>query len=140
METTLNARGCFIYARSTGRFLFLLSNEAGRFRYTWGIPGGKQEPGETARECIIREIEEETGYKILTNFVPVDTFTNDRGSFCYSTYFCSVEREFIPDLSNEHCGYCWTPLDNFPRPMHTGVFNSMREELTRDLLKELIKN
>lgn len=139
MENPLNARGCFIYARDTGRFLFLLNNDCGRFAYMWGIPGGKQEPGESARDCIVREIEEETGYKILTNFIPVESYTNDRGSFSYSTYFCSVNREFIPTLSDEHCGYCWVPLDNFPRPMHIGVYNCMREELTRDILKELIK-
>ena len=139
MEITLNARGCFIYARNTGRFLFLLNTDCGRFSYMWGIPGGKQEPGESARDCIVREIEEETGYKILTNFIPVDTYINERGSFSYSTYFCSVDREFVPELSDEHCGYCWVPLENFPRPMHVGVFNSMREELTSDILKELIK-
>lgn len=139
MEACLISNGSFVYARDTGRFLFLLNNGTGRFQYMWGIPGGKQEAGETTREALIRELEEETGFKILTNFTPVDTFTNDRGNFTFNTFFCSVPTEFVPILSDEHCGYCWTPLDYFPRPMHTGVFNSMREELTRDILKELIK-
>lgn len=29
----------------------------------WEIPAGKLEPGETPKECAIRELEEETGYK-----------------------------------------------------------------------------
>jgi mutator protein MutT len=31
---------------------------------TWAFPGGKLEPGETPAEAAVREIFEETGYKV----------------------------------------------------------------------------
>ncbi len=30
----------------------------------WSIPGGRQEPGETIRECALREVKEETGLDV----------------------------------------------------------------------------
>ena len=31
------------------------------FPYAWVLPGGKIDPNESLEECVIREIEEETG-------------------------------------------------------------------------------
>ena len=130
--------GAFLYCKHTKRFLFLLRNGPDRHEYTWSIVGGRQEEEESPRECLIREIEEETGRGIYITFVPLDSFTSENGRFVYNTYFCALEKEFVPNLNDEHCGYCWVPLDNFPRPMHPGVFNSIKEEETRLILLELI--
>lgn len=132
------ANGSFVYCRSTKKFLFLLRNSPGRFQYTWNLPGGGQESGESVRDCLIREINEETGMSIMSSYVPVDSYTNENGNFVYNTFFCSVDKEFTPWLNEEHCGYCWLPLDQFPRPMHPGVFNSIREEDTKAILLTLM--
>jgi len=139
METGLTCHGAFIFCKTTGRFLFLLRNTPGRYQYSWSIPGGKQNAGESARKCLMREIEEEIGYLITVDFIPVDSFTSENGRFVYNTYFCVVDREIEIILNEEHCGSCWVPLDNFPRPMHPGVFNNIKERETRELLLKLIE-
>jgi 8-oxo-dGTP diphosphatase len=45
--------------------------------------GGRVEPGETPRECILREIQEEAGYRLL----------NDEISFRGYIYFDEISRE-----------------------------------------------
>lgn len=131
--------GAFVYCTSTKRFLFLLRNSPDRHEYSWCITGGRQEHDESPRDCLIREIEEETGQRILVTYIPVDNFASDTGRFVYNTYFCAVKKEFVPRLNNEHCGYCWVPLDRIPRPIHPGVFNSVKEEMTREILLKLIE-
>ena len=46
---------------------------------SWSLPGGAQEIGETIEECAIREIREETGFKIviLGYIDTVDSITYD---------------------------------------------------------------
>lgn len=140
MAASVVCHGMFIYAVDTQRFLFLLRQTPGRYQYTWGICGGKQESDESARDCLIRETEEEIGIKIVRSFVPVDSFTSENGRFVYNTYFCAVPKEFTVHLNEEHIGFCWVPLDSMPRPLHPGVFNSIKEEQTRDLLLKLVDN
>jgi len=140
METGLVVcHGAFLYARNTGRFLSLLRASSGRYQYTWSIPGGKQEINESPLDCLTREIEEEVGLLIRTEFVPIDSFTSENGRFVYNTYLCMIGKEFDPNLNNEHCGSCWVPLDHFPRPMHPGVFNNLKEKETREILLKLIE-
>lgn len=131
--------GAFLYCSKTKRFLFLLRSDMGRYEHFWNLPGGKQRKNETVRQCLIREIEEETGITILTNYIPIDTYTNSNGSFTYNTYFCTVSKEFTPSLNHEHSGFCWVPLDKFPRPLHPGIFGSLKEDDTRLILGKLIE-
>ena len=36
----------------------------GRAVLSWAFPGGKQQPNETPKECVEREVMDETGYKV----------------------------------------------------------------------------
>lgn len=140
MATGVVCHGTFIYSIRSGRFLFLLRQSPGRYQYTWSICGGKQESHESARDCLIRETEEEIGVKIIRPFTPVDSFVSENGNFVYNTYFCAVPDEFDITLNDEHIGFCWVPLNHFPRPLHPGVFNSIKEDQTRELLLKLVDN
>jgi len=120
--------GALIYARNTGRYLFLLRSH-GSWPMTWGLAGGKIDTGESVAEGLNREIQEELGGKIVEpKFVPIEMFTSNNEQFVYHTYFVAVDYEFIPVLNNEHMGYAWLPLDAAPKPLHPGVNRTLSAE------------
>ena len=47
-------------------------------KYTWELPAGTLEPNENPRECALRELEEETGYK-SNNLQSLGTYSADTG-------------------------------------------------------------
>lgn len=47
-----------------GKILICRRGAGGSCAFLWEFPGGKLEPGETARECVIRECREELGVDI----------------------------------------------------------------------------
>lgn len=130
-----NGVGALIYARNTGRYLFLLRT-SGSWPLTWGLPGGKINPGEGIVEGLNREIHEELGGKILDpKLVPIEMFTSNNEQFVYHTYFIAVDYEFIPELNDEHLGYAWLPLSTAPKPLHPGVNRTLQSEEIMNKIK-----
>ena len=99
--------GALIYSSSTKRYLFLL-RDGTKYAGTWGLSGGKVEQNERVIDALYREIKEETGADLsLNKTIPIETFTSDNRKFVYYTFLVSVEKEFMPELNDEHRGYCW---------------------------------
>lgn len=120
--------GALIYARNTGRYLFLLRT-LGSWPMTWGLPGGKINADEGIVDGLNREIFEELGGKIVEpKIVPIEMFTSNNEQFIYHTYFIAVDYEFIPELNHEHLGYAWLPLSAAPKPLHPGVNRTLNSE------------
>ena len=129
--------GVFFYSKQTQRFLYLLRTYA-KNPGNWGIPGGKIDKGETLLEGIIRECEEEIGhYPSDAKLVPIQKFINH--SFTYHTFFCQVADEFIPTLNEEHCGYAWVGEDQYPKPLHPGLFSTVNFDVVQQKLSSLTK-
>jgi 8-oxo-dGTP pyrophosphatase MutT (NUDIX family) len=100
--------------------------------------GGKIERNETVLEGLMREIKEEIGGEIKdAKIVPIEQYTSDNGKFVYHTFFIKVDEEFVPELNHEHKGYCWVKLDDFPRPLHPGVYRTFMFDVNREKIKTI---
>jgi 8-oxo-dGTP pyrophosphatase MutT (NUDIX family) len=131
------AAGVFFYCIETCRYLYLLRTDT-KNPGNWGIPGGKIEDGETLFEGITRECIEELGYfPNNAKLVPIQKFINH--SFTYHTFFCEVDNEFIPKLNNEHCGFAWVGDNQYPKPLHPGLFSTFNFDVVQEKLKTLTK-
>lgn len=129
--------GVFFYAKSTDRFLYLLRTDI-KNPGNWGIPGGKVETNETLYQGIERECMEEIGYwPNQPKLIPIQKFVNN--SFTYHTFFCELEKEFIPILNKEHCGYAWVENNQYPKPLHPGLFNTVNFDVVQSKLMTLTK-
>lgn len=124
----LNAVGAWFRALDTNRYLYLLRNDP-KNPGSWGLPGGKADPGETLIQALERECQEEIGqWPDVIKLVPLEMFTSNNDHFCYHTFFCPVAEEFQPRLNDEHLGYAWVDAQAWPRPMHPGLWATVNVE------------
>lgn len=129
--------GALIYAKSTNRYLFLLRNKQRQKGY-WGIAGGRVDANETVIQALVREIQEEIGQDYSSKkFIPVETFTADNERFVYYTFLVTVDSEFVPELNDEHRGYCWVELKDHPKPLHPGLWRSFSFDIVKKKIKTL---
>ncbi len=129
--------GCLFYSLATKRYLFLLRNRS-KYSGTWGLPGGKVEKGESIIDGLYREVDEEMGnVPTFHKVIPIETFTSDDYYFNYHTFLITVTDEFIPELNEEHRGYAWVNIEDHPKPLHPGVWNTFKFEVVLEKLKTL---
>jgi 8-oxo-dGTP pyrophosphatase MutT (NUDIX family) len=95
----LGARAFAFY----GDKMVLVSSGVGDKQH-WNTPGGGVEPGETYEEAVVREVQEETNMRVISQQVIgyVDTFFAD-GPKRYPRSFCSVEPigDFVGDPDHD---------------------------------------
>lgn len=125
-HSSITAAGCVVYAKNTQRYLFLLRNSDNKKNdRTWGLVGGKVEEGESVIQGLQREVSEELSTS-FEKYTHLETFTSNNELFVFHTFLTQVEEEFIPILNEEHVGYCWVPIKEYPRPLHPGVWKSFK--------------
>lgn len=131
--------GGLFLTKDTKRFLFLLRAQ-GKTAGTWGLVGGKKEPTDMIPIDILnREIEEEIGNNIVVDkVVPLELFISKDQNFLYNTYILIVKNEFIPNLNSEHTGYAWCSYNNWPKPLHQGVKNSLNNKTIRSKIELIL--
>lgn len=129
--------GALFYAKETRRFL-LLQKALGKHAGTWGLVGGTNIEGENPWQGLQREIVEEIGSTPqIIKTIPIETFVSNDTVFNFHTYLCVVEEEFIPVLSDEHCGWAWANIDHAPKPLHQGLRSSFGNKTIRTKLQTI---
>lgn len=131
--------GALFYTLKTKRFLLLYRKSSKRSEQ-WGIVGGTNEAEETPWTGLKREIEEEIGFlPEIKKTIPLETFISSDEHFQFHTYLCVIEEEFIPILNCEHDGYAWVGFNNWPKPLHQGLRNTLSSKVNRAKLETVFK-
>lgn len=134
----IDCSGALVCSRNTKRFLLLQKNN-GKHAGRWGLVGGTNLTNETAWQGLEREITEELGFKIeIKKVLPLERFVSRDSKFNFHTYFCVVEEEFIPRLSDEHTAWGWFDLNNLPKPIHKGLDLSLRNKIIQTKIQTII--
>lgn len=138
MESSIvTAVGIWFYSIDTQRYLYLMRNDP-KHPNCWGLPGGKVESGETLIDGIRRECIEELG--VMPDYlklVPLEKFTTADSGFEYHTFFCSIAKEFVPQLNDEHNGWAWINAGVWPKPMHPGLWSTVNFNAVRDKIQTM---
>lgn len=111
--------GVAIQCSSTKRFLLVHRSEYVEQPHTWNFIGGAIDDGYTPEQNAVKEVQEETGYKLKSKLKLIHLFKS--GSFKYFNFYATVKKEFTPKLNWESQGYGWFERDNFPEPLHFGI-------------------
>jgi len=77
------------------------------------LPGGRLEPGESSINCLIREIQEETGVSVEV-LKPIASWSFSKGAqllITGKTFICKYLGGRII-LSPEHAGYFWVKFED----------------------------
>jgi 8-oxo-dGTP pyrophosphatase MutT (NUDIX family) len=136
--TLIDCSGALICAKNTKRFL-LLQKKDGRHATRWGLVGGTNNIGESAWQGLQREIQEELGLvPNIKKTIPLEKFVSNDSLFNFHTYFCIVESEFVPTLSDEHIAWGWFDLNNLPKPVHKGLDLSLRNRIIQTKIQTII--
>lgn len=104
MKKQINVVGAVIVR--DGLVLCAQRGPAGSLAGTWEFPGGKIEPGETPRQALEREIDEELRCVVsVGEEVTTTTHEYDFGVVTLTTFFCELI-DGTPELT-EHAAICW---------------------------------
>ncbi len=120
-QPKVHVSGCYV-TDAEGRLLLLRRHPLKIEGGTWGVPGGKHDPGETPLQAACRELREETGLDLPEDaFTPLGTFyvRLSYGDFPYHPFAAAVER--VPTIrlaADEHTEAKWvTPHEALALPL-----------------------
>jgi len=130
--------GCLIFAQSTGRFCLAHRSSYVYDPDTWGIVGGRVEPGEKPQTTALRELREETGYNGPVKLELLWTY-RDGDRFEYSNYLAVVDQEFEAQVNWETQEFRWVEYGDWPAPLHFGLAALLKQPRVEQTLQKLSK-
>lgn len=140
IESLKQGAGVLFISKDTKRMCLSLRSPYKTHGMHWSLWGGMIEENETPKECLLREFKEEIGFvPDINRLYPFDIYISKDRSFKYYTFICVVEKEFIPLLNRENCGYCWIDYGCWPRPMHRGAYKSLCTNRAQEKLNLILE-
>jgi 8-oxo-dGTP diphosphatase len=112
----------------TGRLLLVRrGTEPGRG--LWSVPGGRVEPGESAAEAVVREVEEETGLQVVVGRLVGTVERDGPGGVVYviEDFEAHVEESPAPRAGDDADEARWCTADEVTRlPCVEGLVETLR--------------
>lgn len=106
----------------------------------WALPGGTLEMGESADQCVVREVKEETGFDVeVVRLIGIysdpshTTITYPDGntvSYMSALFECRCLGG-AATLNDESSAIAWCDPENLPQPFHPGHVPRVLDALAR---------
>ena len=125
--------GAFALLQRDERYLLVANDREidGRVQRVWDLPGGRVEAGELLLEALLRELDEETGLRVLGE--PVFAFVQEgqrvvdgARQYAWRSFFFSVEAEGEPRAGHEVLDVRWMTLDEIESECTAPYHDSFR--------------
>lgn len=109
---------CVVFTKEAEPKVLLIERGADPYKGCWAFPGGFLNMDETTEQCAVRELEEETGLKILGlqqigAYSKVDR--DPRGRTITVAYLAVIESPCEVEGQDDAAKAQWFPLDTLPK-------------------------
>ena len=108
---------CVVITREMHPKVLLIQRGNEPFKGCWAFPGGFMNMDETADQCAIRELEEETGLKVSTVY-QIGTYSkvdrDPRGRTITVAYIAIIESPLEVQGRDDAAKAEWFPISNLP--------------------------
>ena len=130
MEQGLKYTLCFLRRKDE---ILMLNRQKPSWMGMWNGVGGRMEQGETPKECILREVREETGIEIADardcGVVTWEADGKDLGGMHLYIAEINDDIEYITPKSTDEGILDWKKIDWILNPDNTGVIKNIQHFL-----------
>ncbi|MBQ8453775.1 MAG: NUDIX hydrolase [Bacteroidaceae bacterium] len=123
---------CVVMTKETTPHVLLIERGSDPFKGHWAFPGGFMNMDETAEQCAIRELEEETGLKV-SSFHQIGAYTkvnrDPRGRTITVAYLATLDAPADVCGQDDAAKAQWFPIDALP-PLAFDHNEIMKDALT----------